>query len=147
MPVASLGQVHFWSLGTHPIDGNGIIYNQRSTCVIILFYFSYTALPRPTEVYSFCMENLITVWSPPPGRIDIYAGYDVLYFNPSTGYELMFQKRDNEFFHRITEKLQDLGKVFVKVAIIDTHKSKGSSQNTICMSCMRVLSAVSGKIK
>ena len=58
------------------------------------------------------------MWNPPPGRIDIYAGYDVLYFNPSTGEEVMFHKHDDEFFQIISKEVQDLGPpedIFVKV--------------------------------
>lgn len=58
------------------------------------------------EIQSFCV---ICVWTPPPGRFDAFSGYDVRYFIPETGEELIVNTEESEFFQLTTPETFALG--------------------------------------
>lgn len=49
----------------------------------------------------------VTVWSPPDGRFDIFAGYDVRFFTEDM--EVIENKGGNEFFHVTSPEIFALG--------------------------------------
>ena len=56
-------------------------------------------LPYVSQVQSFCV---ISLWSPPPGRFDLFAGYDIKYFDPDSDREIVVNADRSEFY-RVTE--------------------------------------------
>lgn len=92
--------------------------------VHVYLYLLFIELPVPIEVIAFCSGlELVTVWNPPHGRIDMYTGYDVRHSNPKAG-EVIYNNDEDQFFHAIIPDVKVLGlphQVFTQVGMISAN--------------------------
>jgi hypothetical protein len=92
-------------------------YVSRASCC-----FFHTELPVPSDVLSICRGMFpVVVWNPPPGKMDLYTRYDILFSNPRTGQsELLSTNVDTTYLNNYYVQSGHLGtpdEIFVQVSV------------------------------
>ena len=72
----------------------------------------------PQSLLCFCS---VCVWEAPEGSLDVHDGYDIRFRLSDTPGDdgLLFSKENSEFFHVITEEIENLAPISTEDIIVE----------------------------